>query len=88
MVTAAALAGCCIVLFGALPVLLSRAEWPTRAPRAAVVLWQAVGLSGSLAAIGTGLAIAVAPLHRSLVVGVERMMGVGSADSMSTRPSV
>lgn len=77
MATVVALAGCCIVLFGALPVLLSRAEWPSRAPRAAVILWQAIGLSASLAAIGTGLAIAAAPLHTSLLVGVERMMRGG-----------
>jgi Zn-dependent protease with chaperone function len=64
-------------LFVALPVLLTRASWPTRAPRAAVILWQAIGLSGSLAAIATGLAIAVAPLHGSLAVGVARMLGGG-----------
>jgi Zn-dependent protease with chaperone function len=40
-----------------------------------VILWQAIGLSGSVAAIGTGLAIAVAPLHASLAVAIGRMIG-------------
>jgi Zn-dependent protease with chaperone function len=74
MPTAAALAVSCVVLFVALPLLLVRARWPTRAPRAAVVLWQTIGLAGSCSAIGTGLAIAVAPLHTSLSAGVTRMI--------------
>jgi Zn-dependent protease with chaperone function len=39
---------------------LARARWTQRAPRAAVVLWQAMGITGALAAIGAGLAVAVA----------------------------
>jgi len=77
MATAAALVGSCIVLFGALPVLLARADWPSRAPRAAVILWQAIGVSGSLGAIGAGIAIATAPLHTSLPVGTARMIEGG-----------
>jgi len=74
MTTAAALAACCVVLFGPLPVLLSRAKWPTRAPRSAVLVWQAIGLAGSLAAIGAGLAVAVTPLRSSVPVGTLHMI--------------
>lgn len=47
-----------LVLAGPAPALLSRAAWPYRAPRAALVLWQAVALAAVLSAFGSGLAIA------------------------------
>lgn len=51
--------GClALILTGPVPTWLSRAEWPTRAPRAALVLWQAVALAAVLSAFGSGLAIA------------------------------
>jgi len=36
-----------------------RASWPRRSPAAAILLWQALGLAGGLAAVGTMLAIGV-----------------------------
>lgn len=47
-----------LVLAGPVPALLSRAEWPYRAPRAALVLWQAIALAAVLSAFSSGLAIA------------------------------
>ncbi len=38
---------------------LLRASWPRRSPAAAILLWQAVGLAGGLAAVGAFLAIGV-----------------------------
>jgi Zn-dependent protease with chaperone function len=38
------------------------------------MLWQAVGLAGCLSAIGTGLAVAVAPLHTDVADGVARLV--------------
>lgn len=49
-------------LGGPVPRRLAAARWPFRCPRAALVLWQAVGLAGGLAAVGAGLLAAVAPL--------------------------
>lgn len=46
-------------LAGPVPALLARATWPMRAPRAAVVLWQAVALAAVLSAFSAGLAVAV-----------------------------
>jgi len=46
-----------LVLAGPVPALLARAAWPMRAPRAAVVLWQAVALAAVLSAFSAGLAI-------------------------------
>jgi bla regulator protein blaR1 len=70
----AVLAAITVALFGPVPVLLDRAQWPVHAPRSAVVLWQAVGLAGGVAAIATGLAVAVAPLRQPLPIGVSRMV--------------
>ncbi|AII03860.1 MULTISPECIES: M56 family metallopeptidase [Rhodococcus] len=47
-----------LLLAGPVPALLSRARWPHRAPRAALVLWQAIALAAVLSAFSSGLAIA------------------------------
>ena len=47
-----------LLLVGPVPSELSKAEWPQRAPRAALVLWQAVALAAVLSAFSAGLAIA------------------------------
>jgi hypothetical protein len=69
-VTALALAALAAVLAVPVPTLLAEADWPRYSPRAALVLWQAVGLASGLAAIGAGLAVAVAPLARQLLPGL------------------
>jgi Zn-dependent protease with chaperone function len=38
---------------------LLRASWPRRSPAAAILLWQALGLAGGLAAVGAMLAVGV-----------------------------
>ena len=43
-----------LLLAGPVPALLGRASWPTRVPRAALVLWQAVALAAVLSALGAG----------------------------------
>jgi Zn-dependent protease with chaperone function len=47
-----------LVLSGPVPAMLARASWPSRAPRAAIVLWQAVALAAVLSAFSAGIAIA------------------------------
>ena len=46
-------------LAGPVPAMLARASWPMRAPRAAIVLWQAVAAAAVLSAFSAGLAIAI-----------------------------
>lgn len=46
-----------LTLTGPVPALLARASWPLRAPRAAVVLWQAVALAAVLSAFSAGLSV-------------------------------
>lgn len=45
-------------LAGPVPALLARSMWPMRAPRAAIVLWQAVAAAAVLSAFSAGLALA------------------------------
>jgi Zn-dependent protease with chaperone function len=59
-----------VILAVPAPFALARARWPARSPRAALVLWQAVGLSGGLAILGAGLTLAVSGLHRPWLSGV------------------
>jgi Zn-dependent protease with chaperone function len=47
-----------LVLSGPVPAMLARATWPTRAPRAAIVLWQSIALAAVLSAFSAGIAIA------------------------------
>ena len=47
-----------VLLTGPVPAMLARAHWPLRAPRAAMVLWQAVALAAVLSAFSAGIAIA------------------------------
>jgi Zn-dependent protease with chaperone function len=47
-----------LLLVGPIPALLARAAWPMRAPRAAIVLWQAIALAAVLSAFSAGIAIA------------------------------
>ncbi|WP_067138659.1 M56 family metallopeptidase [Microtetraspora malaysiensis] len=48
-----------ILLGGRMAERLATAAWASRHPRAALVLWQAIGLAGGLGAIGAGLVAAV-----------------------------
>jgi Zn-dependent protease with chaperone function len=57
-VSALAFAIVALLLVGPVPALLARAAWPMRAPRAAVVLWQAIALAAVLSAFSGGIAIA------------------------------
>jgi Zn-dependent protease with chaperone function len=47
-----------VLLVGPVPTLLARATWPLRAPRAAMVLWQAIALAAVLSTFSAGIAIA------------------------------
>ncbi|WP_166873715.1 M56 family metallopeptidase [Salinibacterium sp. ZJ450] len=51
------LAALALLLAGPVPDALGRARWTARAPRAAVVLWQAIAVAAVLAGIGSVLAL-------------------------------
>jgi Zn-dependent protease with chaperone function len=58
------------LLLGPVPTVLARVRWPARAPRPALVLWQAVGLAGGLSAVGAGVVYGLAPLGATLPAAV------------------
>jgi len=66
---AVALAGLAVLLAGPVPARLARATWPVRRPAAALALWQAIGLGGGLALLGTFAALAAVPSVRWIGVG-------------------
>ncbi|SNQ48441.1 Peptidase family M48 [Frankia canadensis] len=65
MTTAALLALFAGVLAWPAPRLLAAARWPHRCPRAAIVLWQAIGLAGGVSALLAAIAFTVSPLSTS-----------------------
>src|SRR5215469_9855522 len=50
--------------------MLASAAWPGRAPAAAILLWQALGLGWGLAAVGALAALAARPAHAGVAGGV------------------
>jgi Zn-dependent protease with chaperone function len=71
-----------VLLAGPAPALLARASWPLRAPRAAMVLWQAIALAAVLSAFSAGIAIATRVLMpgpdgrpTASVIGAEGRLG-------------
>jgi Zn-dependent protease with chaperone function len=50
--------------------ILSTAQWPRRAPAAAILLWQSLGLGWGLAAVGALAGLAAAPDHSGVAGGV------------------
>lgn len=69
-IEAALLAGLTVLLAGPVSVRLSRAQWATRAPHAALTLWQAIGLGGGLGIVTAGMTLAAADLDRHWLAGV------------------
>lgn len=64
-----------------------RASWPRRSPAAAILLWQALGLAGGLAAVGALLAIGVSgPGTQAGVLGGLRSLTVRLASGQSVAP--
>jgi Zn-dependent protease with chaperone function len=57
-VSALAFTTVALLLSGPVPAVLARATWPMRAPRASIVLWQAIALAAVLSAFSAGIAIA------------------------------
>lgn len=55
-----------LVLAWPVPVMLVRARWTARSPVLALVLWQAIALSGGMCMIGALLAFGLAPAGRDL----------------------
>lgn len=59
-----------VVLAGPAPNLLARATWPLRAPRAAMMLWQAIAVAAVLSAFSAGIEIASRLLMSDPAIGL------------------
>jgi len=71
-VLAAGLAVTSVLLASPVSAALARARWTRRAPGAALVLWQAIGLASGLSLVGAGLVLALEPLGDTLITGLRR----------------
>ncbi|TIH28770.1 M56 family metallopeptidase [Subtercola vilae] len=69
-VTLAALA---VLLAWPVPVLLAKAHWPTRSPGIALLLWQAIAISGGLSMIGSLVTFGLIPFGGSLLQGLAQL---------------
>lgn len=56
-----------------IPLWLQRANWPSRAPGAALILWQAIGLSGGLALVTAPLTWGLQPFGTGLVSAIREL---------------
>jgi Zn-dependent protease with chaperone function len=75
----AAMTACCLQAAAA----LAAARWPRRSPAAAIVLWQALGLGGGLAAVGTLIALGTARQQSGLAgSALTEMTGLASGRGM------
>ncbi|MEV8182414.1 M56 family metallopeptidase [Specibacter sp. NPDC078692] len=70
------LAALAVILAWPVPVLLSRAAWPARAPFAAMVLWQSIALAGGLSMIGAMLCYGLVTLGESLASGLHGLLRI------------
>ncbi|MET3806628.1 hypothetical protein ABIB25_003644 [Nakamurella sp. UYEF19] len=73
-VLAVGLAVTSVLLAAPLSALLARASWTRRAPRAALVLWQAVCLSAGVCLVGAGFVIALEPLGNNIATALFRWL--------------
>lgn len=65
-----------VALAWPVPVFLSRAAWPARAPFAAMVLWQSIALAGGLSMIGAMLCYGLVTLGDDLVSGLRGLLRI------------
>ncbi|KRF06159.1 peptidase M48 [Arthrobacter sp. Soil782] len=61
------LAALAVILAWPAPIALSRAQWPSRSPFTAMILWQAIALAGGLSMIGAMLVWGLEPLGDNLL---------------------
>jgi Zn-dependent protease with chaperone function len=63
-----------IILAWPVPVLLGKAEWPSRAPASALLLWQSIALTGVLSLLGALLTFGLQPFGDTLLHGIRGLM--------------
>ncbi|HIY86195.1 MAG TPA: M56 family metallopeptidase [Candidatus Yaniella excrementavium] len=85
MLTPYLLACLAILLAWPVPLWLQKAKWPSRAPRAALILWQAIGISGGLALVTAPLTWGLQPFGNGILsasIELWHVMQAGSIDAV------
>lgn len=71
-----------ILLAWPVPLWLQQAKWPSRAPGAALILWQAIGISGGLSLVTAPLTWGLQPFGPGIISGVSELWRVFQADRL------
>jgi Zn-dependent protease with chaperone function len=66
IISAALLGVIAVILAWPFPLVLARSDWPARSPDVALVLWQAIALSGGMSMIGSLLLYGLVPFGNAL----------------------
>lgn len=66
-----------------IPLWLQRASWPSRAPGAALILWQAIGISGGLALVTAPLTWGLQPFGSGILSGVCELWRMFQQDGLN-----
>jgi Zn-dependent protease with chaperone function len=85
LATSISLAILAIALAWPVPILLSRADWPSAAPATALLLWQAIALAGGLSMIGALITFGLIPFGPTLpsaLVGLWQSLFTGPVESV------
>ncbi|GAA2035697.1 M56 family metallopeptidase [Yaniella flava] len=83
MLTPYLLALLAVLLAWPVPMWLQRAKWPSRAPGATLVLWQAIGLSGGLALVSAPLTWGLQPFGSGILTAGSKLLQVLLSDGIA-----
>jgi Zn-dependent protease with chaperone function len=74
LATSISLAVLAFALAWPVPIVLSHAKWPSRAPATALLLWQSIALAGGLSMIGSLLTFGLIPFGDTLVESIAALV--------------
>ncbi|SEC16897.1 Zn-dependent protease with chaperone function [Paramicrobacterium humi] len=82
VIASALLAALALALAWPIPIALSRAAWPSRAPAVALFAWQAIALSGALSMIGALVTFGVSGIAASVPSGIRMLLASAGSGSV------
>jgi len=74
LATSISLAVLAFALAWPVPIVLAHAQWPSRAPATALLLWQSIALAGGLSMIGSLLSFGLIPFGDNLVTSAAALI--------------
>lgn len=82
LLTPYVLAALAVLLAWPVPLWLQQASWPSRAPGAALILWQAIGISGGLSLVTAPLTWGLQPFGPGIISAGQELWRVFQADGL------